>query len=308
MQGALAGHQSFPVPVPGAIVRRFRSHEREVVHVRGAAGDELVVKVFGVGAKRLTRRDADELVALTHRYLVALKALGIRMSEPKLDIAQNGDPDHVILIERSPYRGRAVNDLLHEAQTDTELTELVAGMLGCVRGIFDQPVDPYVAVGIDLVPRNFTRDEGGEYHCIDFHPPKIALDDGTFTLEWPQPEDPSVYQIGVYRHFHPLGLLRVLFLHLCRVRPDRYDLFRRLVLTFAEEARISGDPIPEIERESVGDMSFDRVYDLRLLACQLAAEGCISQGTLDGVFDRTHFQTDPIAPEHFLEACDLLRG
>ena len=135
-----------------------------------------------------------------------------------------------------------------------------------------------------------------------------ADDDGTFTLEWPQPEDPSVYQIGVYRHFHPLGLLRVLFLHLCRVRPDRYDLFRRLVLTFAEEARISGDPIPEIERESVGDMSFDRVYDLRLLACQLAAEGCISQGTLDGVFDRTHFQTDPIAPEHFLEACDLLRG
>ncbi|MDO8435135.1 MAG: hypothetical protein Q7S89_00425 [bacterium] len=298
----------FPISIPGAVINRFRSYEREVVHVRGTDGDELVIKVFGTGAKKLAKGDAWELVELGQRYLDALRALGVRMDKPTVEIAQNGDPDHAILVEHSPYRGRSVGELLQEAQADSELVSLVRGVLECVRGFFGQRGDPHFPVGIDLVPRNFTRDEDGKYYCIDFHPPKLRLPNGTFTLEWPQPADPSVYAIGVYRHFHPLGLLRVLFLHLCRIRSDRYNLFRREIHRFADEVRISGDPIPEIDRECLEELGFDHVYDLRLLACQLAAEGRIMQATLDRVFDLTHFQTDPVAADHFLDACRILRG
>jgi len=176
----------------------------------------------------------------------------------------------------------------------------------------------YLISGIDPLARNITFVEADPIiraYLVDLFPPKIFWE-GKFTLEKPEPQDEIVRKLSIERSYDIDQILITLWCSLVRAKPAFGLQAIKIISNHLDEIgegatrnrilkRLNGFAnrgIPEQKPEEISvlidDWGFERVLDLRTLACYLA---CYKHDNdprlltkLEKLFFRSHFQIKPL--------------
>jgi len=284
------------------------SYNRLVLRVKGnghdGGGDSSVFKIAAAHEGHVDdfRGKCEEI----HGYQQMLKVLGVRTPDPITthETVMNG---RHFLLEISPFTGQTVHDVMTTA-SETEALTLSQGMADtALRPILSQETrgDGNLRCGVDMIPRNFTRDGAGKLHYVDLWPPKLWLN-GEPALEYPEPVDSEVIDLGIFRHFTHFGVTQAFLVQLCRIRPDLRRKFQDLIDQFLGSIEMpttrkqmlaspacrfqNGEPLDRV----LAPLDSREIYDLRELACELTFQGRLIPSDLEQIFQDSHFQDTPL--------------
>lgn len=264
--------------------------------------DQEVLKVIG-DLKRpkekkinLTSAQATWLGNSIALYEGQLKAAGMLMPSgfnwliDQLD----EDPSHYFLIVRQQFVGRQNAKVeLKAANSETQIQQITGDILMAMEPIFLK--ENLGQLGIDPLPENFLYYQGGIYY-VDLFPPRCKVED-RFITEYPEPISQIGQQLGYWKHYTIEGLMVVFLTQLARIRPDYFKLYweevnKRLI---DHGQRKASDNINQWilstsnhSVSAVGKVS--NPYQLRLIACQLAARNELDPILLEKIFGITHYE------------------
>jgi hypothetical protein len=155
-------------------------------------------------------------------------------------------------------------------------------------------------VGIDPKPENFVFSDG-HVEYVDFMPPRFRQGQRAL-VEYPEPTTNQGYELGLWKHFTPEGILTILLTQLTRIRPEYFPLFLEEIEnwlgsngSWVAEVRHSLRTwiLPSHDRD-VAASAIERAanpYQLRLVACQMAFPGgCLNDGGLEQLFRMSHYE------------------
>jgi len=212
------------------VLRSFGGYNRHVEHVQFKNGGEGVRKTlperFG--------RPLEEIMQLSKDYQTGLIEVGVSVV-PISALFIDGSDGAKRLVEIQPVFGETAENIMADSSTDALPPILKTYLIDIVKPLFRSTKDRKLDIGLDIGPRNgLSNGRGGFSHC-DLVPPKIRLENGKVTLEYPEPTDPAVYSIGEVRHFDKGGLILQLLTQLCKRNPDRRQLFQKCLVEFLIE-------------------------------------------------------------------------
>ncbi|PIY96849.1 MAG: hypothetical protein COY66_02305 [Candidatus Kerfeldbacteria bacterium CG_4_10_14_0_8_um_filter_42_10] len=252
-----------------------------------------------------------------HDYQQSLQRLGVLTPSP-ITTHENVIDGKRFLLETSPFTGQSVHEMMLTAPRN-DVLELCQQMIDvALKPIFSQNLraDGNLPCGVDMIPRNFTKDPG-VMHYVDLWPPKLWLD-GEPTLEYPEPMDTKVIQLGIFRHFTIKGVAQAFLVQLCRIRPELRREFQRLVdgalkgMGLHEELGwLQQQPARQFQnggdlKQIIEPLGYEQIYGLREIACELAFQGQISAGQLERIFKDSHFQDTPLPSATILQIKEVL--
>lgn len=292
-------------------------NNRVILRARCHNGDDVVLKIA-----QAHEHHADQFRGMCekiHDYQQMLRTLGVPTPHP-ITTHETVMDGRRFLLETSPFTGQSVHELILLA-SPAEVIALSHEMIdNALSLIFSQNLraDGNLKCGADMLPRNFTKDEKGMCY-VDLWPPKLWLN-GEPTLEYPEPLEPRVVELGVFRHFTIKGISQVFLVQLCRVRPELRREFQALADGFLEKMGFQEQLTwmrqrpalllqnGEILERVLEPLDYLRIYDLREVACELAFQRKITSYQLEWVFKVSHFQDNPL-PEEIIEIIkkELLR-
>jgi len=230
-----------------------------------------------------------------------------------------------VLVQFESWEGETVTMVIRESRQERVLEMFQTILQQIVKplflnaAIYDQPAR--LSVGIDLIPRNLVyqvADEAFGVVYVDLFPPKGGRKEcGAIALEYPEPTDETVRELGIYRAYNMAGILINLWAHLTSLRPELAKLFYDQLEQFIREngfneqfnleeqinAYLLGRDI-SIGREKkeeikkiIADWQFKDIFRFRLLACSLAYYREESRRWLRKLFEASHFQDSPLGQE-----------
>lgn len=290
-------------------------YNRLILRAESANGSQ-ILKIASAHAIDENDIQFHDFCPLVLQYHARLKSLGVKTPGGISTHTFEIDGKHFFL-EISPFSGDCVHDLLLNTNSEEETVNLVKGMIKvALQPIFGQALneDGCFPVGIDMIPRNFTLDSREELAIsyVDLWPPKLMhtqTSANRYSLEYPEPTDPEVIRVGIYRHYTPLGILHAFLIQLCRLSPKQRGLFRELVTGFLTEmnfkvVRSRFENLPAVRFENGANLSelleplgFTEIYDIRDIACVLAFLNKLTQVELEEIFSLTHFQDQRLSDE-----------
>ncbi|MBU1130584.1 hypothetical protein KJ840_00415 [Patescibacteria group bacterium] len=327
------------------VIQKFPSWNRLVLLVRRVDGVELVIKFFSfrdVPASLINWESLRIIQNHIHDYKQALRTARVFTSKGVGFAIKETINHESVLIQWEDYLGATCSAGIKE-QPESVVVAIVEGILRCaVQPLFDNAPDPFnpgnVIVGLDLNPRNLTwqkDDQDGTItvYVIDLFPPKIwDPHEKIHKLEFPEPNDPLVRELGFLRHFKMFGLILNLWTNLAKVRPNMARIFYDQIETFlrtkgfAEVERQldeylleeipginSGDnlliigswPVEKIKR-IIERWGFKEIFKLRALACAIAFQKNGSQELLEQIFTESHFQNNKLEQRQITRVGDLI--
>lgn len=303
--------ETFQIPQVGPCEFLGHLNGGNRITLKFRSGEEQNVRVLKVAQ---AHQDSGELFAaycqLMEEYRQLLKSCGIKTPEPIFTIKTTNDLGQHVFIEISPYIGPSCDNLLLKASPQEALI-LTQKILEATQLLLSSCSisTKRLLCGLDMIPRNFTQDSSGQIWYVDHWPPKKEKGD-KLTLEYPEPNDPEVIEIGIYRNYTLQGILQVFLTHLCRLRPELRREFQNLITKFLQKIKaqtilqeLDNSPAKRLERDDVGlkellePLGFPETLDLREIACELVYQGKLKPQTLDQIFQESHFQDQKLEEE-----------
>jgi hypothetical protein len=256
-----------------------------------------------------------------------------------------------VLIQYEDYAGETCSDSILKGDELSVLQIVNAILECCVKPLFEKSSHPYdrgnLTTGADLNPRNFTsmyrkdlfnsnlkpellRKFRGDLlaFCVDLHPAKFWVDESKgefwskelyrYKLEYPEPVDALVYELGVFRHFNRAGLILNFWTNLVRIRPDMAQIFYDLLEKFLRDNGFNGteeslsqyliegisgikanDNLLDIGKwpkeriaQILKPLGFKDIFRIRALAGARAFQYQESRLQLEPIFRDSHFQNN----------------
>lgn len=237
-------------------------------------------------------------------YVTKLEKAGVHVpaaDQISFGISQNEKGD-LYVMEVAPFWGPTAEQFISLTNSRYECTQVTRRIMRCIIPLLlNSKTGDTMDLGIDPIPRNFCMHEGRAYY-VDYFVPK-EYDGKTFRLEHPQPEDEATYQVGIWRHYHKVGIVTVLVIQLARIKPAFLHYFGAVA-----ESMIAGHPsLRDVQRgvrdyfsrletsspiqlrEWVNECDFSTIYDLRAIACELTRRRAMTAGELEAFFSSSHF-------------------
>lgn len=316
-------------------------------------GDDspLIYKAFLLADKprsMLTREVLGTYEELMANFRADLNGVGVKIPTKAgfISIMEDMLPtgDEPYLLQWETDMGPTCTDLLEKADERMAKAILYGILNSAVIPLFTNATHRFqsymVEVGMDLAVRNFCAKELSgstitDPIYVDLFPPKLFLphisivfpgkvpSEKRFTLEFPEPQNDKVRELGIFRHFDKAGLIINLWCSFVRNRPDYaeliyFELEKFLRSTGFNDVEERINRYLAIEGVSVGNFPlkvgrfsqdeitriisnfglFD-VFLVRLLALALAYYRGESRGSLEKVFQLTHFSSGPPDEQNF---------
>lgn len=283
------------------VLRSFGGYNRHVEHVRFMNGKEAIRKTL----PERSGRPLEEIMRLTQNYQAGLVEAGVSVV-PISALFIDGSDGLQKLVEIQPVFGATAENIMADSSTDALPPILKTFLTDIVKPLFLSTGNCELGIGLDIGPRNgLSNGKGGFSHC-DLVPPKIRLEGGKVTLEYPEPTDPVVYSIGEARHFDKAGLMLQLLTQLCKKHPSRRPIFQECLGEFLIEIG-EKDVAETIQRTYTKQQIEDLVcigegyLRLRDAACQVAHSDRFNSRTaqrLNYLFVLLHMQDQPVPTEY----------
>ncbi|MFH0952173.1 MAG: hypothetical protein V1838_03195 [Patescibacteria group bacterium] len=314
----------------------FSAHNRWVAAATIKNGETVVVKVMGE-ATPLTEEVANQLGSLIDQYRRDLELYQVPIPETVITAVAT-HKERYYLIEFSPFMGESLETVIYCSEKE-DILKVVREALNGLSTLFQfsqgEEFNGRLPVGIDLIPRNFTCSVHGKIRYVDFMAPKIwckpidsiDLKDPPETLwphvilEYPPVKSPIVGAISFWRHFTKEGILLVFLQHLAKLKSELYhdffetvDQWLRSINEMEVLERLKQRPfisMTSLERpygliENVVGIENEDIYTLRDATILLSQLGLMDKQSVNKVFEWTHFQWDPVPPELFSRAKNLV--
>ncbi|PIS05151.1 MAG: hypothetical protein COT81_02615 [Candidatus Buchananbacteria bacterium CG10_big_fil_rev_8_21_14_0_10_42_9] len=304
------------------------SYNRTVVLVQRSDGDSIVLKAFrfkGVPISMLTTEVLRSIAASIDNYKKQLHLAGVSTSSGLGFIIRGGNSNEQmpLMIQYEDYGGESCAVGIKNASKFSQAEKIINAMLNwAIKPLFDNATHPseedHLITGIDINPRNFVSPviSNSSAILVDLFPTKVWDPEYGFSLEFPEPQHPTVVMLGIFRHYDCAGLIINLFSNLARLRPE---LGRQIYLLLEEFLRHNGynsveeginkyltqdlkgvtigDDLLSVGcfsssdiRRIIEDWTFADFFRFRCLACALALCRSKSRFLLDEIFSRGHFQ------------------
>lgn len=258
------------------------------------------IKVIGGKKGRMTKAEAETIAADINTYQEKLDSIGVPVPlESELQILFDDEENDYKILHIAPYVGHDADFWLRK---DIRVVkDTLDYLVEPVRCVISQTIHgTELNVGFDPKPANFARlRSGARFWYVDMMPPRFR--DGNKVLtEYPEPNTASGKRLAYFRFFDQRGVLHVLFVHLCRIRPLQRPFFFKTVIKLAEEVGVANyfleSPAAEFAREKTGrrmaivhGLESKDLYWLRDIACHLAWEHKLTPAELEQFFLTTHF-------------------
>jgi hypothetical protein len=333
------------INVPGLglmrVLKVFDSHCRSVIYGEklDVSEQKWIVKTFRIdGDGEIDSEEAAEIIQARIRFYRE-RLMRARVSVVGgLGFSSYTDGDSTQLIQFEQWAGETCSVSLRDFSFAAAEKMVLAIWKQIILPLFLREADPanlgWLSLGLDLNPRNITNtgnsDEGFKVTCIDLFPWKVKQQGNNgewgHTLEYPEPIDPKIIELGKFRHYSMAGLILNFWINLTRELPQAaeffYGLLERLIREFDIDKRYkleetidvylknrdlsSGFLDPSEIEELTYPWDMDDVFRMRMLACALACYRSGSRYLLGQVFGCTHFQDSAIKPSKLQEAKKLL--
>lgn len=200
-------------------------------------GKQFVEKVIGLAdgdvfTEQVARQLAHDITA----YHQELTKLGVNVPST-LDVSiRQHDALRWVVVEHAEYRGIDIEELILSADADTCVT-LTKGILDNVAKLFSASDLSLYDAGSTLDPKpvNWTWDKTHGVSYVDFVPPRFR-EPNDILLEYPRGAALSAkdWQFLYSRYFDRRGLVHILFVQLCRIRPELRVNFFNAITTFLD--------------------------------------------------------------------------
>jgi len=264
-------------------------------------GSNYVIKIIGSKKDPLSKSDAEELLADLEVYHKLLAGTGINMPEILKSevISADGTPGQYVIAQLLPFVGCNVESIFRNGNLQEVRECLVKMWAEVLCPLFSQRHNgtTHLEIGIDPKPANFTL-HNDEMYFVDLMPPRFRKY-GIPLVEYPVPVTVEGQEVGYHKHFTVAGMLRVLYLQLCRLRPQFHAMFYctlRLLLEDMDAGRADFmeyiEMIPDVSTLS-SEFILEKIsktacpYQIRCLAVNLLGH---DQNLLERVFQLTHFE------------------
>lgn len=276
---------------------------KTVWHFDGnGGGDRRHIVKFIPFDNKTTKADMDRLVTMVMRYRAALDEYEVPTVpiHSLFDHSDHATDDRKFLVEISGYGGPPAEDSIRNGKP-TDAFASLHKILEAVKPLFlNQDVRTHLLpVGLNLVPRNFTVDNG-EVKYIDFFMPYLYP-----IHSWPPTDNKLIIKIDHWRHYDARGLLQVLLVHLGRLRPELYLRFDELIAEriAAWQIGVAGwwqeRPARHLKRQLDSDsktragklvleLNIKKLYDLREIGVLMASRQLLPPDELNKLFEDTH--------------------
>ncbi|MFZ5390797.1 MAG: hypothetical protein ACOZAJ_00795 [Patescibacteria group bacterium] len=202
-------------------------------------GRQVVVKSVGQEVSIFDKNRAEILAADVIRYRSLLAEIGVVIPEMiSIETVNYNNNGKWGIVEKSLFKGLDLGRLI--IQSDVARCKLL------VAGIIDNMVKVFRAsdlstfdarVTIDPKPSNWTFDDKGIVNYIDFIPPRFRENNGNILLEYPRFAflSKADWDFLYSRYFDRRGLVKILFVQLCRLRPELRNLFKDMIGSFLDD-------------------------------------------------------------------------
>lgn len=260
-------------------------------------GREKVLKIIGSSEGiftdiRAARRMSNDILT----YDALLNQYGIKT--PKIEDIGVFTSDmtgfHQIFIITT-HEGISAEDIISQSDP-VGCLKICCRILSHTQPILESKIDGDESrIGFDIKPANFTHN-GREIIYVDSFPPRL-----NGALDFPAPTSQQAREVAYFRSFTIPGILLTLQTQLSRLRPELRPMFKRLILAFADQYGV-GDQFrnsiseifiyrPKDERHLIiQSLTPKEMYDLREIACELAARDSIGRSEMERIFHLTHFK------------------
>lgn len=337
-------HAGSPIELPafgtGTVLETYESNNRQVFRWQSKDIPSLVLicKTF----PEPNGNDAQRKIGLIQGYYRELNDAGVQVVPGGIIFTQKLDESgQVLVIQTEKYCGEAQESLLVQPTvTYEEACALMTSALRCCylpllplqkvpKDKNKQPDKCRLKLGMDLLPRNIVSKKVGDQWLttyVDLVPVKTIGLNGDHRLEWPEPTDPTVRRLGIFRHYNAAGLLIAYWCQLVKVRPEWGRGFMNEMKKFlrAHDASYVAAEVqkyfstispkvisfpPDKVRKLIAEWELEEILRLRVLACYIGmTRKSMEQvkSLLNYLFYTSHFQDGRIEGEKFLETKDLL--
>lgn len=289
------------------ITELFRSNNSFILYATNGKGDNEVIKIYGE-TREIPIDQSGKILMNLVSYSERLAADGVSiapLTQDCLTIQLNNASGRFNIILKTPFLGNSYEQLILVAPGQKECVQLLRNILNSLGRLLPQAKGSRLKHGVDLIPRNFV---GTDRHTtyVDLMPPKI-FSNGKYLLEWPEVTDALTRRVGIYRHYDKLGIMQVLLVQMCKLRPEFYEAFAKEIFRYLKRI---GEPataqkfrdryVPNSltgrngDRQKISQFTFRRIYDLREAACYYAHLGLMTKKELLDLFNASHFQDKPI--------------
>ncbi|MBU1038856.1 hypothetical protein KKC17_01285 [Patescibacteria group bacterium] len=199
-------------------------------------GRQIVVKTIGQADKDILNKEmAEQLVKDIKYYHSILKNNGVAVPEQISVEMINHDNGRWGIVEKSLFSGIDLEKLLLKG-TENDCVRLVKGILMNLNKIFLlRNLDSYdIEVTVDPKPANWVCDFSGVVYYVDLIPPRFRNGRGEILLEFPRatPLAEDDWKFLYRRYFDRRGIIHILFVQLCRLRPELRPIFSNLIIDF----------------------------------------------------------------------------
>ncbi len=201
-------------------------------------GRQIVVKTIGQADKDiLNEKMARQLVEDIKYYYNILKSNNVNVPEQiSVEVIDHNNGRWGI-VEKALFSGIDLEKLLIKG-TEGDCIRLVEGILPNLGRIFLlRDLDSYdVEVTVDPKPANWVCDSSGTVYYVDLIPPRFRKNDDVL-LEFPRaaPLSEADWKFLYRRYFDRRGIIHILFVQLCRLRPELRPVFNSLIVNFLAE-------------------------------------------------------------------------
>lgn len=335
-------HIELPVVGWVEVVEVFPSYNRTVFLARPVdAGLEsaIVVKSFLL----TNAADPQQFITTIQGYFDSLRSYGVRVVHNIQFLQSHGD-EGTVLIQTEKYVGPNLDQWMQKLLPDgvVEIQNIIKSVLtSCFLPLLKarlpengnpERLTNRLEIGLDFLGRNIvcrkdpSQESGWLAVYVDLMPAKLILGCGAHGLEFPEPQDPQVRRLGIFRHYNLAGLLIAFWCHLTKHRPEWGQLFFKAINRFLKDRglesvrseigeymsglgprvkKLSSDRVDKL----VSDWTFEDVFRFRILACQIASFKEPSESLeriLSLLFSLTHFQERPLEEDAIARAKKLI--
>jgi hypothetical protein len=258
---------------------------------------QIVVKVVG-GKKgiNLDPYSAAQLGQQVSHYRHLLKDVGVPVPGfLEWAVSEDSASNHTYLFLVEPFSGPNPVSVLQNGDGQKKLW-VVNGILEALRPLLSS--SQQLEVGIDPKTNNFVLGSGVTY--VDFMPPRFRMPDGAYLVEYPNLTQASQLEVWRWKYFTPEGIAHVALNQLGRVVPESFQEVKGVILKWLRAHRCTyvHDRLETLLHSNVTVRieESDNLYELRLLACELASRSnAASQGAVEDFFIGTHYEGEPSA-------------
>jgi len=285
-------------------------HAKTVIEFSGNGNGEVshVVKCISL-ANAGPEDHAAALMQAIYNYRQLLEVYGVPIVELHC-LFKECVGNNEYIIEIAEHGGATIEGEITDGEPAKALAT-VRAILESVERLFKSATSHILPIGLNFVPRNFTRDANGKIRYIDYFLPYVYP-----FLTWPPSSDKDRQGLEQWRHYSTKGLLQVFLVHIGRLRPELRDQTEHLIGTRIDQWSLrlgtwwQDRPANQLERvigatagskrghrkqrkarRIIQGLNLSDLYDLRDCAVLLASRGMLDQAGLQGVFTKTHFDS-----------------